>query len=328
MRIFTLMLLVLCLSSTAQAVAAEKTVTFYLDGALVESEAIARKGYLEVPLPGNLVTNSLRIKPLGNFVIGRVDLVAGKADPKAGKEASTLTDRKNMLEDRLKALEAREAVFRSAAKSQSSKAPRKTKTNPEPMASIRKGTEFAIAQLEEVYRARRKAEGELASIEARLAALKKSGGIGGSIARVWTSSRDGRVKVSYLLSGTSWNPIYNCRLAGDNTVEVSVLADIPSGGGWNSAKVALSTLAELSAPFSQVPSDGMAKVATYTFPLEKEQAGGGALSSLAFSFRNTSRQSLPPGEAHCYLKGEYLGKARFDGCKPGESRDLAFGARE
>ncbi|MBI1921499.1 MAG: hypothetical protein HYS23_10535 [Geobacter sp.] len=324
MRFFALFLSVCCLCSTAMA--SEKSVTFCLDGALVESEAISRKGYLEVSLPGNLLPNSLRIKPLGSFEIRRVDLVAGKTDPKAGKEAAALAEKKHLLEDRLKALEAREAVFRAAAKSQSSKAPRKTKTNPEPMASIRKGTEFAIAQLEEVYHARRKAEAELASVEARLVALKKSGGIGGSVARVWTSSRDGRVRVSYILSGTGWSPIYNFRLAGDNKVEVAVLADIPSVGG--TARVSLSTLAELSAPFSQLSSDGMAKVATYTLPLEKEQLGGGALSHLAFTFKNTSQQILPPGEAHCYLKGEYLGKARFERCKPDESRELVFGARD
>lgn len=327
MRIVALMLLALCLASTASAVAAEKTVTFYLDGALVESEAIARKGYLELPLPGNLLPNSFRIKPLGNFEIRRVDLVSAKADPKAGKEAAILTERKSLLEDRLKALDAREAVFRAAAKSQSSKAPRKTKTNPEPMASIRKGTEFAIAQLEEVYHARRKAEGELASVEARLTALKKSGGIGGSIAKVWTSSLDGRVKVSYLLSGTNWNPIYNFRLAGDNKVEVAVLADIPSGGGWNTARVALSNITEPPASISQVTPDGMAKVASFTFSLENEQVAAGPVSSLAFSFKNTSQLSLPPGEAHCYLKGEYLGKARLEGCKPGETRALAFGVK-
>lgn len=328
MRIVALMLLALCLASTASAVAAEKAVTFYLDGALVETEAIARKGYLELPLPGNLLPNSFRIKPLGNFEIRRVDIVSAKADPKAGKEAAILTEKKSLLEDRLKALDAREAVFRAAAKSQSSKAPRKTKTNPEPMASIRKGTEFAIAQLEEVYRARRKAESELASIESRLVSLKKSGGIGGSVARVWTSSREGRVKVAYLLSGLSWTPVYNFRMPDDKSVEVAVLADIPQGVGWNTARVALSSLAEAPSPLSQVAADGTSKVASFTFPMEKVHVVGGAVSNLAFSFRNTSQQSLPPGEAHCYLKGEYLGKVRFDGCKPGETRDLAFGVKD
>ncbi len=66
-----------------------------------------------------------------------------------------LAYRRDALGDRLKALNAREAIFKSAAKSQSGKAPRKSKTNTEPLTAVRQGTEFAIAQLENVYHARR-----------------------------------------------------------------------------------------------------------------------------------------------------------------------------
>lgn len=319
--------LCLAVALSAPVGAAERGVTFYLDGALVESEAVARKGYLEVPLPGNLLPGSLRMSPLGRSEITRVDLVPGKSDPQAEKEAAGLAERKHLLADRLKALEARESVFMAAAKSQSSKAPRKTKTNPEPLASIRKGTEFAITQLEEVYRARRKAEGELASVDSRLASLKRKGSIGGSVARVWTSEKEGRVKVAYLLSGIGWTPRYDFRVADDGTVEASVLAELPPGG-WNRARVVLSTLAEALSPLSQSAAEGGTKVAGFRFPLEKEHVTPGVLPFLTFSFRNTSRLRLPPGEATCFRKGEYLGKARFDGCGPGESRELAFGVRE
>ena len=67
----------------------------------------------------------------------------------------------------MQALEAKETVFKAAAKSQSGKAPRKTKTNPDPLAGVRQATEYAIAQLESVYRARRMAESDLNSVEAR-----------------------------------------------------------------------------------------------------------------------------------------------------------------
>jgi hypothetical protein len=68
-------------------------------------------------------------------------------DPGKGeKELDTLLEQRNRLGDRLQALETREEIFKSATKSQSGKAPRKTRANPDPMLTIRQGTEFAIAQ--------------------------------------------------------------------------------------------------------------------------------------------------------------------------------------
>ena len=72
----------------------------------------------------------------------------------------------------LQALATREEIFKSAAKSQGGKAPRKSKANPDPMQAIRQGTEFAIAQLEAVYTSRRRTEQEIRRIDSRIAAAK------------------------------------------------------------------------------------------------------------------------------------------------------------
>src|SRR5512140_1970872 len=114
-----------------------------------------------------MAADSLRLKPVKSATITRVEFMAARADRKAEKELARLTGRKNALADRLQALEVKEEVFRSAAKSQSGKAPRSSKNNREPLENIRKGTEFALAQLEEVYTARRTAEKELKSVETR-----------------------------------------------------------------------------------------------------------------------------------------------------------------
>jgi len=84
--------------------------------------------------------------------VERVELLPCQVPERRQKELDALIEQKNRLEDRMKALDTREDIFAAAAKSQSSKAPRKTKANPDPLASVRQGTDFAIAQLEAVYR--------------------------------------------------------------------------------------------------------------------------------------------------------------------------------
>lgn len=309
----------------APAVAASGgSITYYLDGARIESEHAAIKGYLELRLPGAALTDSLRLKPLGNASISRVELLPDRPNPKREKEAALLAERKALLEDRMKALETREEIFRSAAKSQSGKAPRKTKTNPAPLAAIREGTDFALEQLEQVYRARRKAESGIRGIDERLAALKREGG--GSVARVWLGEREGRVRASYLLAGKGWRPLYDFRLIGDGRVEVTLYAELPAAERGAVLAVLPASMAEAGdLPPQPLFSGNPSRVFSATFPAEGETLGKGTLPSLSFTFRNLSRQYLPPGEASCYLKGEYLGKAPFGGAKPDESKGVVLG---
>jgi hypothetical protein len=322
------MIAAMCAVLLVAAPAAESStrITCYLDGARVESEAAAVKGVIEIPLPRGMAAESLRLKPVRGATISRVEFTAAHADRKREKEMARLTGRKNALADRLQALEVKEEIFRAAAKSQSGKAPRSSKNNREPLENIRKGTAFALAQLEEVYTARRTAENELKSLEARLSSLNDAGNHGGRIARVWLAGKNGRVAVSYLLPGLKWTPSYDFRLNSNREVEVTMRALLTGTEKGVPIAVVPALLPEttIEAPIALAP-DGSAKVAVFRFPLEKESYSPYPASSLSFTFRNLSEKKLPPGESTCYRQGEYIGKIRFDGSLPGESKTLDFG---
>ncbi len=310
----------------APATAAVKSVTFYLDGARVESEAAATRGYLEILLPSGMEAGSLRVRPLQGATLDRVEVVPNRPNRKLERELARLTERKDSLADRLKALETREEIFRAAAKSQSGKAPRKTKTNREPLEDIRKGTEFAIAQLEGVYRARRKAENELKDVDARLSSLRGEGAIGGSVARIWLAGKGGRVAVSYIDPALKWQPSYDFRVNNGGEVQVILNAVLPKVEKGAAVAVVPALLAETSAESCRpTASHGNTQIALFRFPVAHERFSPLPQASLAFSFLNSSEKRLPPGEAICYRQGEYLGKTGFGGCLPGESRELEFG---
>ena len=322
---FFLALCFVCMSAVP-ALAADKTVTLYLDGARVERNMTATKGYLEAPLPADMQGDSFRIKPLGRTSIERVEIVAARSNPKRAKTLAQLAERKEQLEDRLKALATREEIFTAAAKSQSGKAPRKTKSNPEPLAAIRQGTDFAIAQLETVYHARRKAEKELKSVENRLEIEKKAGNIGGSVARIWLTGKYGRVSISYLVTGLRWTPSYDFRLNGEGEAEVSQRAFLPLLPKGATIAVVSTVLAEAAtmAPVF-VGVEPLPSIAAYKFPIEKGLFSAYPQPSFSFSCRNDSQQKLPAGEGACYRGGEYLGKIRFQGLSPGETGAFVCG---
>ena len=324
MRIIPVLCAMLFLAVPAGA--ASRSVTLYLDGARVENEAATVKDYLEVVLPATMIDGSLRIKPLDGCTIERVEVVPAKPDPRFATEMAKLSERRDSLADRLKALDAREAIFKAAAKTQSGKAPRKTKANPEPLAAVREGTEYAIAQLEGVYRVRRKTENELQSVEARLAAMKREGNFGGSVVRVRLVRKGGRIAVSYLRSDLKWTPSYDFRLDKTGEVAVAMRAVLPDTdkGGVVAVVPALVAEAAAEAVLPATP-DSFARVAAFSFPLDKEEFSAAPQSSLSFSFKNLSNRKLPAGAASCYRRGEYLGKTMFGGALPGEVKELAVG---
>jgi hypothetical protein len=308
------------------AAASSSKVTYYLDGARIEGEAAALNGQIEVLLPRGAVVDSLRLKPLRDATIIRVEFADVSPDRNMEKEIARLSARRDLLSDRLKALDVKEEIYRVAAKSQSGKAPRATKSNREPLDNIRKGTDFALSQLEEVFRARRKADSELKGIDARLSALNGTGIAAGRVARVWLAEKNGRVAVSYLNSGMNWTPIYDFRLNGKGEVEVIMNALVPASGKGAEVGVVPSILSESSQePPIAIVNGGPAKVAVFKFPLERERYSVSPQSDVSFLFTNRSEKSMPPGEATCYRQGEYIGKARFKGCRSGESKSLDFG---
>jgi hypothetical protein len=326
MRILSFVFLfVLC--AAGQCTATGNTITYYLDGARVGYETAYCNGYSEVHLPKGSLADSLRIKPLCGAEIERVEIRPSKRAPREAKEMIALEERRNQLLDRLKALETREEIFKAAAKSQSSRAPRKTKSNSEPVTYIRRGTEFAIDQLESVYSKRRKTEKEIALLESRLSSLQGAKGSEGYLCRIWFSANKGRAYVSYLTAEQKWKPAYDFRLKEDGRLEVVMRAEFPNPEKNYSVMVVPAKITDdgghqlkpiaLSKPFE--------KICQFTFPVENQTLSDGPARALTFTFSNQSEKFLLSGDSVCYLRGEYLGHAMFKGMKPKETCTMSFG---
>lgn len=325
MKSLTCVLLLLLMPATS-AFADHRSITFFSDGAIVEIDSGASKGVIEINLPAGMIENSLRIKPAGNGVIKQVDMIPARVDIKRVREIETLTEQKSKLEDRIKALETREEIFKAAAKSQSGKAPRKSKTNPDPMQSIRQGTEYAIAQLESVYTARRKTEQDIRRIEAKLAALKKDGTTAEAVARITVSPKNCRVSASYALAGFAWTPVYDLRLNNDGNALLTLSGQLPASFKGYQLKAAPGIMsAGLSSPAQPANNGSAARLAEYRLPVKEEIFNAGPAAAFSCILTNQSPVYLPPGEASVYSKGEFRGKVRFEGISSGRSRKVTSG---
>jgi N-terminal domain of unknown function (DUF4140) len=316
----------LLLSIALPAAASPSRVTYFLDGARVEREAEAVQGRIEIDIPRGVEVESLRVKPLQGASISRVEFMTARPDRKTEKETARLAEKRDALSDRLKALEVKEEILRAAAKSQSAKSPRSTKSNSNPLETIRKGTEFAISRLEEVYRAQRQTEKEIKSLDARTAELIGAGKSQRCLVQVALAGKRGRVQISYRDPGLKWAPAYDFRLHDQGEVEIIMYALFPAAKKGDLISVAPGLFSEnpVALPVAISP-DGMAKVAVLRFPLEKEDFSPAPVSTVSFLFTNRSERKLPPGESTCYRRGEYIGKTRFEGSLPGDSKRLVFG---
>jgi hypothetical protein len=324
MRIILAAFLVAFLSPPALAHGENRVL--FLDGARIEQEYVARKGLIDVPLPAAMLHDSFRVKPLGGATIRRVEIGPYPSDRNVAKKLSDLEDRREVLLDRIKILDEREGIFKSAAKSQSGRALRKTKGNPDPLSLLRTGTRFALSQLDEVSAARRQTRKDLATVETRIAVLEKQASPRNR-ARVWLSKPDGKVVIAYLVSNLKWTPWYDFRLSGNGYVEIELCAKISSPDRNISTSVVPLPLSE-SYGSKVVPypvSSEFAGIASFRFPLVKEAVTEGAVPSLSFLFTNSTGQNLPSGAASGYWQGEYFGMSSFAGCLPGKSLSLVFG---
>jgi hypothetical protein len=324
MRHFLVIAMLMCHAMPVWA--SGRTVTLFLDGARIEQDFVPRDGYVEISLPASLLPNSLRMKPAGGNEISRVELVPAGPPVKVGKEWEKLAERRDRLQARLKALDVKEEIFRAAAKAQSGKAPRASKTNPEPLTTLRRGTEYALSQLEEVYRLKSQAEKDLKEVMARLGVMEKGKAAAGGVARVWVKKQEGGIRVSYLVSDRRWQPHYDFRLTGNGRVTVVQRAvDFREEKG---AELFIANAGVGDPPVgtvARVTAGAYTVVADYSLPLEQEAAGVSLQPSLVFSFKNQSGQRLPPGEGACYSQGVYLGTVSFPGSQPGELRELRCG---
>ncbi len=303
------------------------SITYYSDGALIEFTDIAGKGIITVPLLDGMIENSLRIKPATGTAIQRVEVLSvPSTSQKTGKDTENLQEQRNRLNDRLQALATREAIFTAAAKSQSGKAPRKSKSNPDPLQSIRQGTDFAIAQLEAVYTARRKTEQEIRRLDSRLDAAGKNGRGMGKTARITVSPPQGRVTARYAVAAPSWTPRYDISLNGTGTARLDLYGQLPESLPGYRCFATLGTIAESTAATgAPVPSGSRTLLARYNVPVYEQFFGSGAVSPFSFVLKNTSGTHLPTGEASIFRGGDYYGKLRFEGISSGRNNTITSG---
>lgn len=317
---------IFALAVTAAVAHADSSITFYRDGAVFEREAGALKGIAEVPLEPGLLEGTLKVVPSSGTAIQGVVITSARQDSKGNKELDTLIEQRQRLEDRLQALATREEIFKAAAKSQSGKAPRKTKTNPDPMQTIRQGTDFAIAQLEAVYTARRKTEQEIKKIDSRIAAVRRSGKSGESTARISVTPPRGKLTVRYATSEIGWQPRYDLHLTGSGTAQFQLSARMTTNYSGYVQRVSAGSLSEAAtAATFPAQSGNSARLAVFQLPIAEESYGSGIYNQFSGRLSNTSRQYLPPGETGLYKGGAYLGRFRFEGLSSGKSRVVSSG---
>lgn len=312
--------------TAGSGVAQAGSITFYRDGALFQRETNAVKGIAEVPLEPGLLEGTLKVVPATGTTILGVEISAARQDSKNSRELDALNEQRQRLEDRLRALATREEIFKAAAKSQSGKAPRKTKANPDPMQTIRQGTDFAIAQLEAVYTARRKTEQELKKTDNRIAAVKRSGRSGESTVRISVKPARGRLTVRYATSEIGWQPHYDLHLTGSGTAQLQLSAKLTTNYSGYAQRVSAGSLIEAdSATSFPVQSGGSARLSVFQLPIEDENYSNGIYNQFSGRISNTSTQYLPPGESGVYKGGTYLGRFRFEGLSSGRSRVISNG---
>ncbi|OGU14701.1 MAG: hypothetical protein A2076_08315 [Geobacteraceae bacterium GWC2_53_11] len=320
----TLITFSLVVASAVSASAAHK-VTFYRDGALHQQEAAALKGVIQVPLAADLLEQTLTVIPVPGTTILSVETQSSGAANPADKELETLAEQRRRLEDRLQALETRETIFTSAAKSQSGKAPRKTKANPDPLQAIRQGTDYAIAQLEAVYTARRKATQEMAKIDSRMASVRKSNQPADRTVRIAVTPSRGKVTLRYGTTERGWLPQYNLHLAGDGSAQLQLTARITGGGQGRQLRVSSGSLSESSSAETLPAHSSTVLLASYRLPLANEQVSEGLYNRFSGTITNSSARYLPPGESGLFRNGSYVGKFVFEGLSSGRSRVISLG---
>ncbi len=320
--------LLICLCSiafSAISAAAADTITFYRDGALLRQEAVATNGIISIPLAAGLLEHTLTIVPASGTTILGVETDRAGSGSGGGKDVEALSERRQQLEDRLQALETRESIFTSAAKAQSGKAPRKSKANPDPMQAIRQGTDFAIAQLEAVYTARRRTTQEIRALDARIAAAGNGKRPGGETIRIAVAPARGRVTLRYATPERGWQPQYSLHLAGDGTAGLQLSARVTGGRRGFQTRVSPGSLAESSDAEIFPALSGSVILASYRMPVTEEHYGGGIYNHYSGMLTNSTPHYLPPGESGLYRSGTYLGSFIFEGISSGRSRLVSLG---
>lgn len=326
-RITSRVLRCLCLIAfSASSSSAENKITFYRDGALLQQDAGAIKGTIVISLAPDLLEHTLTVFPAPGTTILSVETHKGEPLSRPDQELEVLVEQRQRLEDRLRALETREAIFTAAAKTQSGKAPRKTKANPTPILAIRQGTDFAIAQLETVYTARRKTTQEIRKIDERLATTAKKNSRSPEISvRIAVTPPRGRVTLRYATAEHGWLPQYNLYLAGTGPAQLQLSARITGSMRGYQVRVSPGSLAESAAAETFSAQSGSALLASYRVPITDQRYTEGIFNRFSGRITNSSPHYLPPGDSEMFRNRAYLGKFRFEGLSSGRSRVISLG---
>lgn len=323
MRILVNCSLLFCITVTSAAAASRAT--YYRDGAVYQQEAVAVKGVIEVTLPPTYLEHTLTVTPATGSTL--VSVSSHDPSPIVGSssERETLVEQRKRLEDRLQALETREAIFTSAAKAQSGKTPRKTKTNPDPLQTIRQGTDFAIAQLEAVYTARRKTNQEIRKIDAKLAGSRTSEPTNSYRFRISVSPAKGSVTLRYATSERGWQPQYQLHLNNDGTARLELAALHAMVNRGTQGRVSPAAMEEMRSAESFPISSGRTTMTRHLLPFTVERSIEGVYFRFSGILTNTTPTYLPPGDGTLFRNGAYLGSFRFDGLSSGRSRTIRHG---
>lgn len=315
----------LCLIAvSAGSAAADNKTTFFRDGTMLEQDAVAVKGAIAIPLAAALLKNTLTVFPASGTSILNVESNRTEAGSASDKEIEKLVEQRRRLEDRLQALDTREAIFTSAAKTQSGKAPRKSKASPDPMQAIRQGTDFAFAQLETVYTARRKTTHEIQAIDTRIAKARKDNRQGESSLLITVTPPRGKVTIRYATAEPGWQPQYNLHLTGDGYARLQLSARVTGSGRGRLTRVSSGTLAEGSNAKTYPVQSGSATLASYLLPVTEEVYTGETFHRFYARITNSTPLYLPPGDSGLFRNGVYLGRFRFEGLSSGRSKPISL----
>lgn len=314
---FILILSLMLLASNSFAT--QKIATIYCDGILITEEVNVVKGVAELTLPLPLKEHGLRVKPLGGGSIELVELPPYKVSAKQQKMLEQLKEQKNRLQDRLKTLADKESIFTAAAKSQSSKTPRPTKTNPNPMAAVRQGTDFAMAQLEAVNTDRRQTLQRLETLEKTF--IEQQQTVAGTTVRISASAK--KLLVTALLEKKGWTPAYDLHLQKDGNIIISLIAIIPVFAEGYTLQVADKSLADYqAATIRTAKASDRVVIRQWQTSVEQLQISQSPLTSCQFTLKNLTDAHFSTGEATIYLENEYLGQVTLPDTEPGGTISL------
>lgn len=303
---------------------AGQNIILFQDGGLITLETTSKNGVAELTLPMAVKPTTIRVKPVNQQDrINQVGLLPARPNAKLGKEITSYREQKQKLEDRLKMLDAREATFLAAAKSQSSKVVRKTKAEPNPLAAIRQGTDFAFSQLEATYTAKRRAELELQKISSQLDTVLQKEDAGNQIIRITTTPLNAKVAVTAQLADKGWQPAYEIRADQDNSMAaLTIIAEsslkAPAGYTVWISPVRLADNPPETGSLKQYLKNSPTRLETYHLPIEQVQVNTGPVQNFRLSIRNSTTSTLSSGRASLYYNGEYLGSASISKTDSGE----------